>query len=280
MNLPQLSHDIKTSSTPNPFVNPSPLNGRSGRTRVAIVGFEEQNGRTAPYDDDHWDIWGFNMANRLSFMRDEEGRFRADLWLDLHQIHAQSEKDLAWIHHCPVPIYLTHPIGVNPNQRVLDLEAIEQRIFSLYGRVVRCRYFASSFAYALALALSEGYQTIGLFGVNLNWGRERVVERGNLEYWVGIAEGLGVEIILGERCLLLTHPGLYGIEYDQEREGVIDLCAELMRQLLQSPDIAPRLDEVLLARTQAMEQLARECWMRTQQIIYQFPQSAPKDQSR
>lgn len=242
---------------------------------MAIIGFEEQNIRTAPYDDPAWDCWLFNMFNRLGFAHDELGRFRCDRAFDLHQLHAQSEKDLAWIHHCPVPIYLTHPIGANPRQRVLDLDAIEQRIFALYGRVVRCRYFASSFAYALALALSEGYQTIGLFGVSLNWGRERVVERGNLEYWIGIAEGLGVEIVLGERSLLLTHPGLYGIEYDRERDGVIDLCADLMRQLLQSPDIAARLDDTLLARTQAMEQLARECWARTQQIIYQSPQRAP-----
>lgn len=272
------SHDLKTSSTPNPFVNPSPLNGLPGRTSVAIVGFEEQNGRTAPYDNQEWEIWGFNMANRLGFMRDDEGLFRADRWFDLHEVHAQSEKDLAWIHTCPVPIVLTHQIGLNPRQRILDLEAIEHGILSRYGRIIRCNYFASSFAYALALAISEGFTTIGLFGVSLNWGRERVVERGNLEYWIGIAEGLGIEIVIGERSSLLTHPGLYGIEYDRERDGVINLCAELVRQLLQSPSIAPRLDDVLLARTQAMEQLAKECWYLTQQIIYGSPCDVSREQ--
>jgi hypothetical protein len=184
-----VSYDPHTDSTPNPFVDPSPLNARVGKRRmkVAIIGFEEQNGQTAPYDDPEWDIWGFNMANRLGFMRDRQNRFRADRWFDLHEAHAQSEKDMAWIDACPVPIYLPSRFGSNPHTEVFDLDTIEAEILSKYGRIVRTDYFASSFAMALALALSEGYTTIGLFGVSLDWGRERVVERGNLEYWIGLA---------------------------------------------------------------------------------------------
>lgn len=270
-----LTHDPQTSSAPNPFVNPSPLNGLPGRMKVALVGFEEQNQHTAPYDDPEWEIWGFNMANRLGFMRDEAGRFRADAWFDLHQLHAQSELDLAWIHKCPVPIYLTEQIGGNPHVRILDLEAIEHGILSRHGRMIACTYFASSFAYALALAISLGYTTIGLFGVSLDWGRERVVERGNLEYWMGVAEGIGLEVRTDPHSKLLTHPGLYGFHYDRERDGVIRSCAELMRQLAQSPDVAQALDDTLRERLEALELIKAECMSAVARVIYQSPQGPP-----
>ena len=289
-----LSHHAETDSSPNPFINPSPYNTmvematRGGATytnqpglpgeligvprkKVAICGFEEQSVQTAPYDDPEWDVWGFNMANRMGFMRDREGRFRADAWFDLHEEHAQSAKDLAWINACPVPIYLTHQYGTNPLAIVLSLEDIQADILAQYGRQPKISYFASSFAYATALAIAMGYQTIGLFGVSLDWGRERVVERGNLEYWIGFAQGLGLDVQFSPNSKLLTHPGLYGIQYTQEKDGVEAACAEVMRQLLQSPGIRERLDAGLQERTRAMEQIRQKCANLVERIIYQSP---------
>lgn len=265
-----LSYHAETDSSPHPFNDPSPLNREQDRTRVAICGFEEQNDPTAPYDDPEWDVWGFNMANRMGFMRDSLGRFRADVWFDLHEEHAQNEKDLAWINACPVPIYLTHRFGTNPLARVYQPEAVLDAIAMNYRHRPE-PYFSSSFAYAVALALAQGYQRIGLFGVNLDWGRERVVERGNLEYWIGFAQGCGVTIELSGGSKLLTHPGLYGIEYTREKEGVEGACAEVVRQLLQSPGIKDKLDRTLRERTAALEQIQRTCANLVERLVYQSP---------
>jgi len=275
--LAGLSTDPVTSSTPNPFTDPSPLNGLPGRRKVCIVGFEEQNQQTAPLDDAEWEVWGLNMGNRLGIMADTHGQFRADRWFDLHEEHAQSAKDMAWINRCPVPIYLTHQFGLNLRARVLDLEAMQRDLSVRYGiahggHQLPCDYFASSFAYMVALALSEGFTTIGLFGVSLGWGRERLVERGNLEYWLGLAMGLGVEVVLGPGCRLLTHPGLYGIEYRKEGDGVNAICAETMRQLLQTKEVNHCFDTALRARTEALEVLAKACMRAVQQIVYQEPE--------
>lgn len=265
----ELSYDPETFSSPNPFVDPSPLNGQPGRTKVALVGFMEQNERTAPYDDPEWDLWCFNMGNRLGFMHDAQGRFRADRWFDLHEEHAQDAKDLAWIHKCPVPLYLTHAFSDNPMTRTLDLVDLQMRLSLRAGRLMRCDYFASSYAYAMALALADGYTTIGFYGMDLDWGRERIVERGNLEYWMGVAEGLGVTLEIGPQCKLLTHPGLYGIEYDKERDAVLDLCAELLRQLMQSTAMRERLEQNLDVRIQELSRLARECSFSLSRLVTQ-----------
>lgn len=265
-----LTYHPATYSSPNPFENPSPLNEQGARMKVAICGFEEQTLQTAPYDDPEWDVWGFNMGNRLGFMCDSLGRFRADLWFDLHQEQAQDERDLAWINHCPVPIFLTHAFSENARARVYQPEEVQRAIAAQYHRTVPL-YFASSFAYAVAWALARGYTTIGLFGVNLDWGRERVVERGNLEYWIGLAQGLGVTVVQSPRSKLLTHPGLYGIEYTQEKEGVEAICAATMRQLLQTAAMRTRLDATLVTRTQALEQLRQHCHHLVERLLYQSP---------
>jgi hypothetical protein len=253
-----------TRSEPNPFENPSSLNGQPGRMKFAICGFEEQNHRTAPYDDPEWDIAGFNMANRMGFMHDSEGRFRADLWFDLHEAHAQSEPDMAWIHTCPTVLFLPSVFTKNPNAVAYPLAWVMKKI----GGDAR-PYFASSFAYAFALALAQGYTTIGLFGVNLNWGRERIVERGNLEYWIGIAQGAGVEVVFSPDSKLLTHPALYGLEYTKEKEGVEQICVDTIRQLFQTPEMKHLFEKDLDDRIRVLNALRNEMDLAVQRLIYQ-----------
>jgi hypothetical protein len=269
-----VSQHEPTHSTPDPFLHPSPLNSRPGmRSKLAIVGFMEQNQRTAPLDDPDFDVAGLNMGNRMGIHADAHDRFRADYWFDIHEEHAQNDLDLAWINFCPVPIYLTHDFGVNPQRNVFRVDLVMRGIFERYGRTPE-RYFASSFAYIVAWGLARGYTTIGLFGVDMDWGRERVVERGNLEYWIGFANGLGVEVQLSDKSKLMTHPGLYGIEYDKEKQGVEQICAEVMRQLLQSPDVHARYESMLTQRMQALERVRNEARHLVDRILYQTPESA------
>ena len=198
--------------------------GQPRRTKVAIVGFEEQLLRTAPLNDPSYEVWAFNHANRVGFMRDEHGDLRADCWFDLHEQHAQSREDLEWIHTCPVPIYLTSLYTDNPNARAYPIEAIMDRYES--------RYFCSSFAYALVLAHYMGYEEIALHGCNLAWGRERAVERGNLEYWIGRLHGDRCHIDTSGSPELCAHPHRYGFDYTEEKEWTERRMASLALELL------------------------------------------------
>lgn len=193
------------------------LNGMPGRKKVSIVGFEQAYTPTAPMDDPKYEIWGLNHANRLGFMVDSLGRFRADRWFDLHQEHAQSKEDLDWIHTCPIPIYLTDKFTDNQNAIAYPIE----KIVASWGY----DYFCSSFAYMLALAAYEGFHEIRLDGINLGYGRERLVERGNLEFWIGILRGRRNVITIPDSSELLTHPYRYGFDYTEEKEAVEQMMA-------------------------------------------------------
>lgn len=263
-----MSHD-PTESTPPVVQNLSPLNRKPGdppRRKVALIGFEEANGQTAPMNDPDWEVWGFNMGNRMGIHYDAQHRFRADRWFDLHPREPQSVLDMAWIDACPCPIYLPTKFTANPNAYAFPLEAIEQHFADSYD--VPRGYWCSSFAYAVALALFEGAQTIGLFGINLNWGRERIVERANLEFWLGLAKGQGVTIVLSPKSKLLTHPARYGFEYEAERQAVIADCGETVRQLLQQAQFKAGIDKELQDRIDALRAVRDEAAARLWQLAY------------
>ena len=238
----------------------------SSRKKVAIMGFEEANGQTGPWDDLAWEVWNFNMANRMGFTHDAQGRFRADRWFDLHPIGPQNDLDLAWINTCPVPIYLPSIFGHNPNAVAYPLADIEGWLRQEFH--VEQPYWASSFAYAVALAMYDGAETIGLFGVNLDWGRERIVERGNLEFYIGLAKGRGIQVVFSPNSKLLTHPARYGIEYDAERNQVIEDCATVVRQLAQGKEFKAAIDAEFQERIEALEHVRDEALAVVHNLLY------------
>jgi hypothetical protein len=203
---------------------PSPLNMRYAVTRpqagelfldgprrrwVAIVG--AGYGREyAPLMDPRWEVWALNVIPPI----DAEGRLRADRWFELHQRHAQSADDMRWIAKCPVPIYVPDDLmDASPNAVAYPLAQIEERF---------CKYWACTFAYQIALAIEDGFERIGLFGVDLSRGtaRERTVEWACVSFWVGVAGASGVQISTPPGSRLGKHQHRYGLEYDAEKSEV------------------------------------------------------------
>ena len=223
------------------------------RKKVCIVGFEEAVNPQAPMNDPEWEIWGLNHANRLGFMKDDEGKLRVDRWFDLHEEHAQSPEDLEWTHTCPVPIYLTSLYTENPMALVYPLEEVMCKFSRPAETGHQPDYWCSSFAYMLALAAYEGFKEIRISGVNLNFGRELPIERGNLEYWMGYLRGLGYCITTPSDSKLCRHPYRYGFQYIEEKEWVEQRMANLIFELLGYPEIADLFQKGMKERHEAMK---------------------------
>jgi hypothetical protein len=106
-------------------------------------------------------------------------------------------------HHPEVPASIKYPKG-----RIL-LEYPEARA-----------YFTNHVAWMIALALTEGVTTIGLFGVNYGAESEYQTQRGSCEFWLGVAAGRGVRLVIPEQCTLLREPALlYGYQSHDEETG-------------------------------------------------------------
>ena len=81
-------------------------------------------------------------------------------------------------------------------------------------------YFTSTVDYAIALALYEGFTEIEFYGINMVYESEYEYQKPGAEYWIGRAQGMGVNTIIhGEHSSILkTRDGLlYGYGTPQTR---------------------------------------------------------------
>ena len=167
--------------------------------RVAIVG-TAGSWKLTPWNDIDLKIYSLNDAYRMP------GFVRADAWFDFHPInkffhptndqpvfahqvppgHYVRPKDhVAWLGQqaqtIPVylhPDYLTqHPDAANwPHARPFPKAEIE----AVFGR-----YFTSSPAWMLALAMLQGATEVHIYGIHLSTEHEYIEQRPQMEYLIG-----------------------------------------------------------------------------------------------
>ena len=174
---------------------------RPRRMKVAIVGAGP--GREyAPYTDSAWECWSLNEIAQ----RDAQRHF------ELHPLEVQSARDLAALERITIPCYvldLDEWDGLIPHPVRYPLERL---------RAVGFRdYYTATFCYQIALAILDGFEEIGLWGVSLHLGtpRERLLERACVDYWIGFAEGRGIKVVEDSGCA--RRPHLYGYQYEDEK---------------------------------------------------------------
>ena len=172
--------------------------------RVAIVG-TAPSWRLVPWTDPSLQIWSLNDAYRLA------GFLRADRWFDLHPLdkfmsvpekqtviaahqipvghYVRPADHLAWLGRQQIPVYLNpdhrtqYPPSADwPHARVFPKAEIE----ALFGR-----YFMSSPAWMLALALAEGVRDVTIYGIHLATEFEYIQQRPNFEFLIGCILGRG-----------------------------------------------------------------------------------------
>jgi len=68
-------------------------------------------------------------------------------------------------------------------------------------------YFSNTISYMIAYALDKGYKKIRFYGVDMRETGEYALEKGGVEYWIGRAHGMGVEVTntpTSTLCLTVT----------------------------------------------------------------------------
>jgi hypothetical protein len=184
---------------PPPIYDPPGL----GRLRkVAIIG-TAATVTFAPFHDPTWEIWAHASAHMLCR--------RVDRFFDLHPEAVWRtqkrwmENYVGWLKRLTTQIYMQTRYADVP----ASIRYPKERILAEYPH----RYFTSQVAWMIALALAEGVTHLGFFGIHFAIEAERSKQRSNCEYWMGLAEGRGVHLVLPDGCPLLKEPPwLYGYE--------------------------------------------------------------------
>jgi hypothetical protein len=161
--------------------------------KVAIVGFAASRAK-APYANPTWDIWTMNDA--WTWIK------RADRWFEVHSkwlyewVGRRPSAHVRKLSRFEGPVYMLYPDERIPNAIQYPLESVIETI----GRP----YLTSSIAYMIALAIHEGAEEIGIWGVDMATGSEYEHQRPCTEWLLGVAAGRGIKVTLPEGCSLLS----------------------------------------------------------------------------
>lgn len=183
---------------------------------VAVVGGGPSR-RYAPFLDPSWEIWMFGRG-KLAIPR-------VTRWFEMHSVEQLKRcrgdrKTKMWyaeywqfLSQLKSPVYMLKRHAEIPRSVAYPLEdAIDQ-----FGRC-----FTSSVSYIIALAIMEGCERIGLWGVDLSDKEEYIYQRPAVQYLLGAAKKRGITICLPKGCSLLVPDNpepvetavLYGYDWD------------------------------------------------------------------
>ena len=258
--------------------HPKPL----GLREVIILGC----GPTQVDCEYHCETWGvngcFTFAKRLDklFMTDEVSEVDASSY-DFYLLE-KSNPTLVIPTLYPKFKELTIPIEIYPIEKVLEK--------------FPTRFFSNTIAYMIAYALLyttsvkgpndlrprviDGYHKIFLYGIDMMTNSTYIQEKGGVEYWLGIALGMGVEVIntRGSATGKTWNGRMYGYWGAKEEEAMKEgLYApfELVRisKASQPQDEWVLVgDEYKLVKTQAKageERVSEEEWAAARKITKQ-----------
>lgn len=183
--------------------------------KVAIVGTAECSRHKAPYENESWDIWslGANARDIPRYTR----------WFEFHTQrvlrNANSwETIFPFFGKCGDKLTLAHPCAELPFAKIYPIEEIKTK----FGN-----YFTSSIAYMIALAIHEGAKEIGLWGISMLADEEYARQRPCVEYYIGMAQGKGINVVVAEESPILRSERMYAYEHCELSAEIAKLTREV-----------------------------------------------------
>lgn len=163
--------------------------------KVAVVGLSPSTHGQAPWRDPDWQLWGLPW--------DVEGRF--DRYFEMHdrrllETPGSGRDEAYWqrLKEMDAPVYMQRHWPDIPASVTYPLDAVQQTVFANFPRWDQPDWYNSSPAYMIALAIHEGAETIGLWGIDVLDDSEFNIESNCLDFLIGYALGRGIEIVLPE----------------------------------------------------------------------------------
>ncbi len=198
----------------NPEVAAELRKERQGKKTVALVGMAASSCSLAPFDDPECEIWGLNEAHAFPWMK------RATRWFQIHGSDSWkryiAKRDVRghfdWLKKNPwgIPIYMQYPNDIVPLSVGYPLYQVVNTVFPNFRRgKAKVKYFTSTFAYMMGIAVLEGFQRVEIYGFEMADDVEYVRQKACAEFWIGYAMAKGIEIYTPGNCQILWS-GLYG----------------------------------------------------------------------
>lgn len=171
------------------------------RRKVAIVGTAPSSRDLAPFKDPSWEIWVIKLFNAVP---------RWDRWYEIHDYTAGKAR---WPKEYLSFLATKHGKPVFTQGTVPEIpDSVPFPKDELLAKFPR--YFTNSISWMIAHALHEGVNEIGLWGVDMAQASEYAHQRPCVEYFLGLAQGLGVSIHVPQQSDIMKSHKLYAFDGD------------------------------------------------------------------
>lgn len=175
------------------------------------------------------EFWAWNEVGSLKDDRPDYWAKRIDTLIQIHATPIwRNRKNLNHTGHYDwltrpheYPIYMQEHYPDVPSSVKYPLDEIVKELLPNIWRDInlpgvpeekrkteRVRHFTSSAAYALALAIYQGAKQIEIHGIEMSSDTEYVRQRDGVTFWMGVAVGRGVNVVI--HSPLLINDKLYG----------------------------------------------------------------------
>lgn len=227
--------------------------------KVAIVGFASSSRMMAPWQDESTEIWGLNSLyafiprwtrwfeihprelvdkdlpraellqlklRHIEWLAGQRGEQHDEKTCDVCVAGSKegAEEKVArvasWHKHPFVPIYMQQHYDDIPASVKWPRDEINAWTTRMWGKDAEIDYFTSTPGQMIATALYEGYGRIEVYGVDLLQAEEYAYQRPGAEYWIGIARGMGVDVLVPKSSALLKANYVYGYSEPVESAAI------------------------------------------------------------
>lgn len=235
---------------------------------VAIVGSQIRTRSLAPFDDPDIDIWVFNEAANADWCKRADAVFQMHIAAIYRSPNNRSDPEhWGWLQqpHAGLTVYMQDVDALVPCSVRYPLDEVAAALLQGFRQGVERlsrRYFTSTVAYALALAIFQEYERILIYGVEMGGDTEYQYQRPGVLFWVGLALGRGIEVefVSGDEIWdvpLYGYDGIIEIKPDEFAEraealrgllnGMIDQRAGLEKRLAERPngDLSRAIDSLI-----------------------------------
>lgn len=163
--------------------------------KVAICGLWQETRSLIPWDAPGWERWGLTWDPFV---------WQMDRAFEMHDIcewRKYAPRDYTERLQLMPRLYLSEAHKDVPNGTVYPFDDVAKTTGA---------YWASSVGYMLALAIHEGAEEIGIYGVSMESSEEYGYQRPNTEYLIGLARGRGITVRIPEQSSLCKYRGELG----------------------------------------------------------------------
>jgi len=199
--------------------------------------------KDAPFHDESYDIW--TVSSAITHGKQTVKRVTRIFELHCDRRWKNFQSRIPLMNERGVPVYMQKHNPEVPNSIPYPIGTILNKYRD---------YMTNSISWIIALAIEEGYKEISFYGVHMVTTSEYADEMPSCEYFLGLAEGMGIKVYIPPAADMLKATKLYGYEeYSPGEERLKYRQKDLQNEKAQLEQQKAQIDAVIQQYTGAIE---------------------------